>query len=161
MALEQWALPKLSELLPLDEQSLKDIVIYTKSLPDLQAAEHLTGLLGDSPQAFEFIESFNAHRAAAAPPVAMSTHPNDSKHSAPHDSHDSVPRDSKGSAPHDSKGSAPPGQKVPDDAPPSYAPSHPPPAQDMRQVSRRPHTNPVIVAGQIRARDEVSSARAL
>jgi hypothetical protein len=156
MALEQWALPKLSELLPLDEQSLKEIVIYTKSLPDPAAAEHLRGLLGDSPQAFEFIESFNAHRAAppvAAPPVAASKLANDSK--------DSEPQAQKVPDYAPPKDSEPQAQKAPNYAPPSYPPSYPTPSQDTRMASRRPHTNPVIEAAHIRARDEVRLALAL
>ncbi|KAJ8098975.1 hypothetical protein POJ06DRAFT_199857 [Lipomyces tetrasporus] len=79
MALEQWALPQLSELMPLDEESLKQIIVYTDALPDAKADEHLRGLLGDSPQALEFITSFNKHRSAAA--VAKSKRASDSKDS--------------------------------------------------------------------------------
>lgn len=43
-------------------------------------------------------------------------------------------------------------------APPLYAPpSNPPPAGHSIRRQHRPHTNPVIQAGEIRARDEVSS----
>ncbi|KAK3052824.1 hypothetical protein LTS18_012229, partial [Coniosporium uncinatum] len=61
-SLESWALPKLSSLLPLDEESLKQIITYTDTLPKDAAAEHLKNLLGDSPQALEFISSFNTRR---------------------------------------------------------------------------------------------------
>lgn len=61
-ALQTWALPQLSRLLPLDEESLKQIITYTDTLPKDAAAEHLKNLLGDSPQAFEFISSFNTRR---------------------------------------------------------------------------------------------------
>ncbi|KAK9257505.1 hypothetical protein V1519DRAFT_151868, partial [Lipomyces tetrasporus] len=118
MALEQWALPQLSELMPLDEESLKQIIVYTDALPDAKADEHLRGLLGDSPQALEFITSFNKHRSAAA--VAKSKRASDSKDSE---------------RVNDSKD-----KELPAYAPPSH---------------RRPHTNPVIEAGHIRARDEV------
>ncbi|KAK9242633.1 hypothetical protein V1506DRAFT_562735 [Lipomyces tetrasporus] len=117
MALEQWALPQLSELLPLDQESLKQIIVYTDALPDAKADVHLRGLLGDSPQALEFIASFNKHRPAAA--VAKSKQASDSKDSERvNDSMD---------------------KELPTYAPPSH---------------RRPHTNPVIEAGHIRARDE-------
>jgi hypothetical protein len=47
---------------------------------------------------------------------------------------------------------------APADLPPSYAPpSHPPPASNSARRQYRPHTNPVIQAGQVRARDEVGS----
>ncbi|KFZ14136.1 hypothetical protein V501_03394 [Pseudogymnoascus sp. VKM F-4519 (FW-2642)] len=64
MTLVKWALPQLSELLPLDEESLKEIILYTNTLSDAEATIHLTGLLGDTPKAAEFITSFNAHRSA-------------------------------------------------------------------------------------------------
>lgn len=135
MALEQWALPQLSELLPLDEDSLKQIIIYTNTLPDDQAAEHLRGLLGDSSQAFEFITSFNAHRSA--PAVAMSKQTSDSKDSE-------QGNDSKD-------------KPLLAYAPPSYLP----PSQNASMALRRPHTNPVIEAEHVRARDEVRLALTL
>ncbi|KAF1812699.1 zf-C2HC5-domain-containing protein [Eremomyces bilateralis CBS 781.70] len=57
-----WAKTSLSRLLPLDDDSLHQILEYSESLPSDQAAEHLKNLLGDSPQAFEFISSFNVRR---------------------------------------------------------------------------------------------------
>ena len=139
MALQQWALPKLSELLPLDEESLKQIVTYTDTLPDAQAAEHLTNLLGDSPQALEFISSFNARRPNAhrsAPAVATSKQVSDSKDSKQQDNYSN-----------DSEQ----GKKLPAFAPPSY----PPPIQGASVAPHRPHTNLVIEAAHVRARDEV------
>jgi hypothetical protein len=62
MNLEEWALPKLSMLLPLDEASLKQIITYSDTLSKDGAAEHLKNLLGDSPQSLEFITSFNSRR---------------------------------------------------------------------------------------------------
>ncbi|KAL9085908.1 MAG: hypothetical protein Q9165_007391 [Trypethelium subeluteriae] len=61
-ALTEWALAQLSRLLPLDEDSLRQIIIYSNTLPKDAAAEHLKNLLGDSPQAIEFITSFNSRR---------------------------------------------------------------------------------------------------
>ncbi|KAI9725712.1 MAG: hypothetical protein M1828_002595 [Chrysothrix sp. TS-e1954] len=60
--LMQWALPRLSSLLPLDEDSLKQVITYTDTLPKQAASDHLKNLLGDSPQAFEFISAFNTRR---------------------------------------------------------------------------------------------------
>lgn len=57
-----WALPRLQKLLPLDEESLKQIVTYADTLPKDAAADHLKDMLGDSPQAFEFIAAFNQRR---------------------------------------------------------------------------------------------------
>jgi len=64
MALATWALPHLSRLLPLDNESLKQIIDYSSTLAKDAAAEHLKNLLGDSPQSLEFISSFNSRREA-------------------------------------------------------------------------------------------------
>ncbi|PSN69015.1 zf-C2HC5-domain-containing protein [Corynespora cassiicola Philippines] len=66
MDLATWALPQLSKLLPLDDDSLKQIISYSESLSSKDAAEHLQNLLGDSPQALEFITSFNNHRKSTS-----------------------------------------------------------------------------------------------
>ncbi|KAL1849459.1 hypothetical protein Plec18167_006572 [Paecilomyces lecythidis] len=57
-----WAAPRLSQLLPLDEESLTQIITYSATLPKDACAEHLKNLLGDSPAALEFISSFNSRR---------------------------------------------------------------------------------------------------
>ncbi|KAG9811887.1 hypothetical protein KCU63_g20706, partial [Aureobasidium melanogenum] len=77
-ALVKWAVPQISRLLPLDEDSLKQIITYHDTLPRDVAAEQLGGLLGDSPQALEFIASFNSRRQtppseARPAPAAAST----------------------------------------------------------------------------------------
>ena len=76
-ALVKWAVPQISRLLPLDEDSLKQIITYHDTLPRDVAAEQLGGLLGDSPQALEFIASFNSRRqtppSEARPAPAAST----------------------------------------------------------------------------------------
>ncbi|KAK4947204.1 hypothetical protein LTR10_013976 [Elasticomyces elasticus] len=66
-SIEIWALPRLQQLLPLDEESLKQVVQYAESLPKDAAAEHLKNLLGDEPKALEFISSFNMRRQNAPP----------------------------------------------------------------------------------------------
>ncbi|KAF1997940.1 C2HC5 finger protein-like protein [Amniculicola lignicola CBS 123094] len=71
MDLSNWALPQLAKLLPLDEDSLKQIISSTESLPNEKAAEHLQSLLGDSPQALEFITSFNNRRHRPSSPQAQ------------------------------------------------------------------------------------------
>src|ERR1700760_2524478 len=63
--LEQWALPRLQQILPLDDDSLKQVIQYTDSLPKDAAAEHLKNLLGDDAKALEFISSFNLRRQNA------------------------------------------------------------------------------------------------
>ena len=71
-ALISWASPRLAHLLPLDDQSLSEILQYTASLSKSEGAEHLKNLLGDSPQALEFISSFNARRQDVVPPQPAS-----------------------------------------------------------------------------------------
>ena len=66
MALEKWALPQLSRLLPLDEGSLKQIIQYSETLSPDAAAQHLKELIGDSSQALEFITSFNSRRRSSS-----------------------------------------------------------------------------------------------
>lgn len=61
-SLETWAVTRLQHLLPLDEDSLKQIITYADTLPKDAAAEHLKNLLGDSSQSLEFISSFNQRR---------------------------------------------------------------------------------------------------
>ena len=60
-----WALPRLQRLLPLDDDSLKEVITYSSTLSKEATAEHLKNLLGDSPQALEFISSFNSRRGNA------------------------------------------------------------------------------------------------
>ncbi|KAJ5703332.1 hypothetical protein N7493_011721 [Penicillium malachiteum] len=73
--LTAWALPRLGQLLPLDEESLKQVIDYSASLPKEGCAEHLKNLLGDSPAALEFIASFNSRRDT--PPAASSSQSNE------------------------------------------------------------------------------------
>lgn len=61
-ALLSWGLPRLAQLLPLDEDSLTQILTYAASLSTEDGAEHLKNLLGDSPAAFEFVSSFSSRR---------------------------------------------------------------------------------------------------
>ncbi|CAG8918359.1 unnamed protein product [Penicillium salamii] len=68
--LTTWAAPKLSQLLPLDPESLSQVIEYAASLSKEACADHLKNLLGDSPAALEFISSFNAHREPQRPPQA-------------------------------------------------------------------------------------------
>ncbi|KAK5175238.1 uncharacterized protein LTR77_000375 [Saxophila tyrrhenica] len=63
--LEDWALPRLQQLLPLDDDSGKQVIQYAETLPKDAAAEHLKNLLGDDAKALEFISSFNQRRQNA------------------------------------------------------------------------------------------------
>ncbi|KAL2753143.1 hypothetical protein ACRALDRAFT_1078104 [Sodiomyces alcalophilus JCM 7366] len=56
------SLSQLSQLLPLPNEELKQVVDYASTLSKEEAATHFGNLLGDSPAAIEFISSFNARR---------------------------------------------------------------------------------------------------
>lgn len=86
--LEKWALPRLQRLLPIDDQSLKEIISYTATLSKQAGVEHLTNMLGDSPQSLEFISDFNSRR----PEVETAEPASSTTDSRPSSSHDSVPK---------------------------------------------------------------------
>ena len=68
MASSNWAIAQISQILPLDEQSLQQLLDYTYTLDKDAAAEHLKGVLGDSPKALDFISAFNARRESPGIP---------------------------------------------------------------------------------------------
>ena len=57
-----WALPRLQRLLPIDDESLREVISYTASLTKEASVDHLKNMLGDSEQTFEFIAGFNSRR---------------------------------------------------------------------------------------------------
>ncbi|KAH8659875.1 hypothetical protein BX600DRAFT_383246 [Xylariales sp. PMI_506] len=165
MALQAWAAPRLSALLPLDTAELNQIITYTASLSDLEATKHLQDLLGDSAEAAKFILSFNEYRAnlksaqldgsggsnTPLPDYSSST----SKDSKPalQDSSLTSPSDPAQESKAKDVGN-PKDHSPPDYAPPSYAP----PAQSAHAHS---HTNPLIEASHVRERDEQEMQQAL
>lgn len=64
-----WALPRLQRLLPIDDESLREIINYASGLSKEAGAEHFKNMLGDSSQAFEFISGFNSRRPEIQPPT--------------------------------------------------------------------------------------------
>lgn len=178
VALQQWALPQMSELLPLDQSELKQILSYTETLPDSEAAKNLGDLLGDSPQAMQFITSFNERRAELNAGAAK--HATDSKDHPPayapppgppppsHSNQGNSGIDAKQKSGIDSSnemmstlasGSKPLASGGKSDLPPGYAPpAGPPPANGASRAAARNHTNQVVEAAKVRARDEVRSA---
>lgn len=70
-----WAISRISQILPLDEETLQQILDYASTLPKPAAAKHLQDILGDSPQALEFISSFNSHNQVQDENQAESTPP--------------------------------------------------------------------------------------
>ena len=75
MTSSNWAISQISQILPLDEQSLQQLLDYTYTLDKDAAAEHLKGVLGDSPKALDFINAFNARRES---PSTSKTEPESS-----------------------------------------------------------------------------------
>lgn len=77
MSSSNWALAQISHILPLDEQSLQEILDYTSTLSKDASADHLRNLLGTSPKALEFISSYNSRREVPItelePPVPAAT----------------------------------------------------------------------------------------
>lgn len=61
------SLNQLSMLLGLPDSDLKQIVDYANTLSKAEAADHFKNLLGDSPQAIEFISTFNSRRQDPKP----------------------------------------------------------------------------------------------
>ncbi|KAI0173236.1 zf-C2HC5-domain-containing protein [Hypoxylon sp. FL1284] len=53
---------QLSRLLPLPDSELKQVLDYAATLSKPEAAEHFRNLLGESPEAVDFIASFNSRR---------------------------------------------------------------------------------------------------
>ncbi|KAI0380001.1 zf-C2HC5-domain-containing protein [Hypomontagnella monticulosa] len=56
------SISQLSKLLPLPDDELKQVVDYAATLSKLEAAEHFRNLLGESPEAVDFIANFNSRR---------------------------------------------------------------------------------------------------
>ncbi|KAL8853752.1 MAG: hypothetical protein Q9221_001395 [Calogaya cf. arnoldii] len=75
MASSSRAVTQIAQILPLDEESLQEILDYTSTLSKDDSAEHLRDLLGTSPKALEFISSFNARRdhpnTQSKPPISQ------------------------------------------------------------------------------------------
>ena len=75
------SLSQLSRLLPLPDEQLKEALDYAATLSKPEAAEHFRNLLGDSPEAVDFISSFNSKRkdpkAAASQSQPGSSHASD------------------------------------------------------------------------------------
>ncbi|KAK8867702.1 C2HC5 finger protein [Apiospora arundinis] len=85
---------QLSRLLPLPDEDLQQVLTYAATLSKTEAVEHFRNLLGDSPDAVDFISSFNSRRqdpkATPAPqPSSSSSQPQAQSNS------DGVPKPSR------------------------------------------------------------------
>ncbi|KAK5723249.1 hypothetical protein LTR15_004946 [Elasticomyces elasticus] len=147
MAVSSPTREQLSQLLPLDNAELDQILSYTRTLPNDQAARHLTDLLGDSPEAAKFIQAFGEDPDVKVATPATTTNTIDTK-------------SARNSAMDNKDPST-------DDPPPSYAPpAGLPPALTPRPTSmvaaaKHRHTNKVIEAAHVRAQDEQEMQQAL
>ena len=71
--IQAWALPRIKRLLPLDDDSLVEVLTHATSLSKAEGAEHLKNILGDSSAALEFISSFSSRRRDPSPGPASSS----------------------------------------------------------------------------------------
>ena len=166
MAVESWAVPRFADFLPLSESESRDIISYTNTLSDPEASQHLTELLGDSPEAGLFINSFLERRAHSK--NQMSNYDKkqamDGDVKQPIAAPSSTEKQANGSyGTHQNQNSSngmqlqpPPAYAPPSGPPPSKAqnPSGPPPSKTPSKVAVRHHTNQVIEAAKVRAIDE-------
>ncbi|EOO03889.1 putative c2hc5 finger protein [Phaeoacremonium minimum UCRPA7] len=71
------SLIQLSRLIDLPDSDLQQVLDYALTLSKVEAADHFKNLLGDSPQAIEFIAAFNSRRqgppGAAASSLSQTT----------------------------------------------------------------------------------------
>ncbi len=153
MAASEWELQQqLSTILPLGESEVQQVITQASSLPSSEASEYLSSLLGDSPDALKFITAFGEHRAKMGTGEgALAT---DTKQTMDFPPKDAVkPKAMIGSNGISEKNAT---ANPPAYAPPGYAPpSSAPPARGTSRAQARHHTNQVIEAGKLRARDEV------
>jgi len=181
MALQQWALPRLSKLLPLEQGELQQIIIYTDTLSARDASTHLTNLLGDSPQASEFVASFNEHRSGSEFGASKQANQSDNSTNkymppsyAPPSNGLQVDRsnaykqadasasgvDTMFQPGSGSTGDTKQSGDSNNEQPPGYAPpSNTAPGRGANSTIHYNHTNAVIEAANLRAQDEVRQHR--
>ncbi|KAK6426173.1 hypothetical protein LTR81_001425 [Elasticomyces elasticus] len=147
MAVSPSTREQLSQLLPLDNAELDQILSYTRTLPKDQAARHLTDLLGDSPEAAKFIQAFGEDPDVKVATPATTNNTIDTK-SARHSAMDN--KDSSTDGP-------PPSYAPPAGLPPALTPR----PTSMVAAAKHRHTNKVIDAAHVRARDEQEMQQAL
>ncbi|KAF2159976.1 hypothetical protein M409DRAFT_60379 [Zasmidium cellare ATCC 36951] len=170
-ALQAWAQPQLRDFLPLEDEQLEQIIAYAATLSGAEIIDHFTELLGDSQEVVQFAIEFKQRKAEMAA-TDISKHSHDVKIPNGAGTEKGGSRDSKlepvqnGQSPSNNGEKAPPptSNKVapPTGAPPAYAPpAGPPPGPGADRRNIRNHTNQVIEAGKLRARDEQEMQQAL
>jgi hypothetical protein len=144
--LEQWAVSRLHQLLPLNETELQQVLAYTLDLSPQTGAEHLHNLLGDSDEAVLFISEFGERRTDMLNQNLEGDGASSAKQTLPPHADASPPRYTS-----DDKRQRNLGGDVTD--------TKPLPVPSTKRVTARPsnyvHTNVVIDAAKVRAIDEV------
>lgn len=87
------SMSQLSRLLPLPDEDLKQVLDYAATLSKSEAADHFGNLLGDSPEAVDFISSFNSRRKDPKAPVSQPASQPGSSHTS---DIDGVPKSTAG-----------------------------------------------------------------
>ena len=156
MSLQEWQLQQqLATILPLEDEDLKQVISYARSLSPEDATKHLNELVGDSPEALRFIDAFNERDVKAN--GTASEHKSDLPSYSDPDAKQPVGHSEKTVLANDSKNtdnSAP----MSNTQQPNYMPpAMPPPVGGSSRVSARTHMNKVVEAASIRSRDEVLS----
>lgn len=113
------SLNQLSMLLGLPDSDLEQIVGYANTLSKAEAADHFKNLLGDSPQAIEFISAFNSRRQEPRPAPALASAPVSapSTSSQPTSDIDAVPKRPKPSKKKKAQLHTPPPRQIADTSP--------------------------------------------
>ena len=160
MSTQTWELQqRLSTVLPLSDDELKQIISHAGSLSKEEACIYFIDLLGDSSEAQKFVASYREARSStsqsgSAEHVPRST--NDSKTSThvPSTSNGKVDSmNGQNDSGNDKRQSSSAYQQA--SAPPAYGPPPGRPPNTHRSISYN-HTNQVIEAARTRAIDEVS-----
>ncbi|KAK4500600.1 hypothetical protein PRZ48_008789 [Zasmidium cellare] len=170
-ALLAWAQPQLRDFLPLEDEQLEQIIGYAATLSGAEVIGHFTELLGDSPEVVQFAVHFKQRKSDMAahggkqsldvkiPNGAGEKSSSGSVNGTSMQNGQSATSSGNGekAAPRTSGKGAPP-----TGAPPAYAPpAGPPPGLGADRRNIRHHTNQVIEAGKVRARDEQEMQQAL
>lgn len=154
----------LSELLPLSDGELEQIISHASELDDAEVAQHLGSLLGDSPKSLEFISYILDARTtlsvrqdvqvgeSSSSSTTDSAHKNNKTEVLPRTIDDAMNGSQSVTGDLDSKVI----DQISGHQPPPYAAiSESQTARRINQYTSTQHTNDLIEASKIRARDEV------
>ncbi|KAF6844263.1 hypothetical protein CMUS01_01318, partial [Colletotrichum musicola] len=129
----EMSLAQLKRLLPLPDEELKQFLDYATTLSKSEAAEHFGDLLGDSPQAVEFISSFNSRRQDTKNPAASAPSSNNTSPPEPAPKASRAPKKKKTNI------HTPAARRVEDSAPPPGASYSKKNQEDDYYIGRKPN----------------------